>query len=105
MTRAQLFSLILLAIGVILGAVSVGIGQWSRLETIRTDDGVQDGATTKTVGLFDRCVSYVVTSEILELGLSLDQQPTVSHTHHIPLLAILNNGSTKGCVSRGDGLI
>lgn len=64
----------------ILGIVSIGIGQWSRLETVRSDEGVQDGATVKTVGLLDRCISYVITTEILELGLSLDQQPTVYYT-------------------------
>ena len=68
----------------ILGAVSIGIGQWSRLETVRSDEGVPDGATTKTVGLLDRCISYVITTEILELGLSLDQQPSV----YIPRVCI-----------------
>lgn len=61
----------------ILGAVSVGIGQWSRFETERRDSGVIDGATFKTQGLLSRCISYDVTVEILELGLSLEQQPQV----------------------------
>ncbi len=76
-TLPQLFSLILLAIGVILGAVSIGIGEWTRLETVRTSEGVPDGATVKSVGLTSRCISYTITTEILELGLSLDEQPTV----------------------------
>ena len=78
--HTQLFSLILLALGLILGAVSVGIGQWSRLETVRSDNGVQDGMTVKTIGLMSRCISYTVTTEILELGLALDQQPMVCET-------------------------
>ena len=75
--HAQLFSLILLAIGVILGSVSIAIGQWSRLETDRRDAGVTDGTTVKTLGLLSRCVSYTLTTEILSRGLSLDQQPQV----------------------------
>ena len=78
-TYTQLFSLILLSIGVILGAVSIGIGQWSRLETDRKDGGVNDGATVKTLGLLSRCVSYTLTTEVLSLGLSLDEQPQVHY--------------------------
>lgn len=73
----QLFSLILLAIGVILGSVSIGIGQWSRLDTDRQDGGVNDGTTFKSLGLLTRCVSYTLTTEIMSLGLSLDEQPQV----------------------------
>ncbi len=78
----QLLSLIVLVIGVILGAVSIGIGaDWSRLETVRLNEGVPDGATVKNVGLLSRCVQYTVTTEIEELGLSLDQQPSVSSNY------------------------
>lgn len=75
----QLFSLILLAIGVILGSVSIGIGQWSRLETDRNDGAVNDGATVKTLGLLSRCVSYSLSTEISSLGLSQDEQPQVKN--------------------------
>ena len=75
----QLFSLILLVLGVILGSVSIGIGQWSRLDTDRVDGGLLDGATVKTQGLLSRCVSYTLTTEILSLGLSLNEQPQVTN--------------------------
>ena len=57
--------------------MSIGIGQWSRLETDRVDGGVLDGATVKTQGLLSRCISYTLTTEILSLGLSLNEQPQV----------------------------
>lgn len=76
-THLQLFSVILLAIGLILGSVSIGIGQWSRLETDRNDGEVMDGATVKTLGLLSRCVSYTLTTEVLSLGLSQEDQPQV----------------------------
>ncbi len=69
-------------IGVILGAVSIGLGsEWSRLETVRLNEGVPDGSTVKNIGLLSRCVDYTITTEIQELGLSLDQQPLVSKYH------------------------
>lgn len=73
----QLFTLILLAIGVILGSVGMGIGQWTRFDTDRVDNSVVDGSTFKTQSLLSRCVSYELTQEIVELGLSIDEQPQV----------------------------
>lgn len=73
----KLFSLILFAIGVILASVSMGIGQWSQLDTDRLDSSVMDGATFKSHSLLSRCISYELTREIIELGLTLDQQPQV----------------------------
>lgn len=77
MCNLQLFSLILLAVVVVLASVSMGIGQWSRFDTNRVDDVVVDGSTLKTQSLLSRCVSYELTQAIVELGLAIDQQPQV----------------------------
>lgn len=76
----QLFSLILLGVVVVLASVSMGIGQWSRFDTDRMDSSIVDGATLKTQSLLSRCVSYELTQEIVELGLSSEQQPQVLNT-------------------------
>ena len=73
----QLFTLFLLAVGVVLGSVGMGIGEWSRFDTDRVDNLVVDGSTFKTVSLLSRCVSYELTQEIVELGLALELQPQV----------------------------
>lgn len=67
----------MLAVGVILGSVGMGIGQWSRFDTNRVDDPVVDGSTFKTVSLLSRCISYDLTREIVELGLAPEDEPQV----------------------------
>ena len=69
--------MILFAVGLILTSVSMGIGQWSQLDTDRVDNSVMNGATFKTQSLLSRCVSYELTREIVELGLTLADQPEV----------------------------
>ncbi len=53
-------------VGVVLASVSMGIGQWARLDTDRFDNDTKDGGTFKTLGLLSRCVSYELTQEIVE---------------------------------------
>ena len=64
----QLFSLILLLIGLILGAVGTGLDEWSRLKTERSfpdsERSGTDGSTTKTQGLLRRCISYSLTNDL-----------------------------------------
>lgn len=73
----QLFSLILLVIGLILGAVGTGLNQWARLDTVRSfsSGGTADGATYKTQGLLERCISYDLSTDILDLQLPSDRLP------------------------------
>ena len=90
----KLLSLILFGIGVILGSVSMGIGQWSRLETDRVDNSIVDGSTFKTQSLLSRCISYDFTRAIVDQGLTLELRPpevgrpittllhTAMHTQH-----------------------
>lgn len=51
-----------------MAAVSLGIGQWARLDTDRFNNDTIDGGTFKTLGLLSRCVSYEVTQDIVEAG-------------------------------------
>lgn len=64
-----------------MGSVGMGIGQWSSFDTDRVDNSVVDGSTFKTQSLLSRCVSYELTQEIVELGLSLEEQPQVLYTN------------------------
>lgn len=70
-----LFSLLLLGVGLCLGAVSIGLGQWARLDTDRVALEALDGATFKSQGLLSRCVSYDLTGDIRDLQLPLAEQP------------------------------
>ncbi len=67
----------MLGVGVILASVSMGIGQWSRLDTDRMSDIGLDGATFKAQSLLSRCISFDLTQDIVEQGLTLDEQPQV----------------------------
>ena len=73
----QLFSLLLLVIALILGAVGTGLDQWARLDTVRSfsSGGSADGSTYKTQGLLRRCISYDLSTDILNRQLPSDQLP------------------------------
>lgn len=82
--------MILFAVGVVLASVSMGIGQWSQLEIDRVDNSVMNGATFKTQSLLSRCVSYELTSEIIELGLTVEHQPMVNGQYCLCISSICN---------------
>lgn len=96
----SLFTVILLAIGVILGSVGMGIGQWARFDTDRLDNLVVDGSTFKTQSLLSRCVSYDLTQEIIAQGLEDPPQSgcvSVANINcfsaRLPLVSALDNTS------------
>ena len=59
--------------------MSIGLGQWARLDTDRVDLEALDGATFKSQGLLSRCVSYDLTGDIRDLQLPLAEQPQVGN--------------------------
>lgn len=73
----QLLGMILLVVSIVLACSSVGLDRWSSQKVYRGSDMfTADSSTTKTQGVYQRCVKYQLSTEVAELNLPSDQIPS-----------------------------
>ena len=71
----QAFALIIAVIGLILAIVATSLDSWARQEVLRQSQNSDDSHTLKTQGLATRCITYVLSDEVLALQLPIEDLP------------------------------
>lgn len=81
-----------------MASVAIGLDNWSSQTVVRgSDKQSADASTTKTQGIYMRCVKYEISEEVADLNLPTDQLPsdkcmTVSSVNCSDVLSYLPSG-------------